>query len=248
MEHVIIKNKRRKNIIGTYYHAGKKLVILCHGFLGDKSEWGRFDKFAHVLSKKGYSVLSFDFTGSGESSDEVINIEKEIADLHSVIGYALKKGHHDIALVGLSLGGYVALKNYSKNIHTIILWAPVTQSMDRIPHWLRKRSAQKLFEIATKGYFTIHARKGARKKYQIDKNMIMERRTIIPQDYLPKVHCNVLIIHGDQDDTIPLLHSKQALQYLKHSHLHIIKEADHGFYEHLPEVFSTTLAWLKKHM
>ena len=43
------------------------LIILCHGFTGDKYEWGRFPEIAIVCNKEGIDALIFDFSGSGEN-------------------------------------------------------------------------------------------------------------------------------------------------------------------------------------
>src|SRR5271155_5466123 len=50
---------------------GKRLVILCHGFTGNKIESGRlFVQTARALQQAGISALRFDFMGSGDSSGE----------------------------------------------------------------------------------------------------------------------------------------------------------------------------------
>jgi len=50
---------------------GKRLVIFCHGFTGNKAESGRlFVQTARALQKAGINALRFDFMGSGDSSGE----------------------------------------------------------------------------------------------------------------------------------------------------------------------------------
>jgi esterase/lipase len=145
---------------------------MAHGFTGDKSEWGRFDKTAEVLNKSGYNVLAFDFSGSGESDDDSLTVDKQVDDLNCAINYVLDKGFKRIGLLGLSLGGFVSLKVYSaeKSIKTMVLWAPVTDKKENYAE--KKFNQEELKELKEKGYITKIMKAGVRRKIIIDKQMI----------------------------------------------------------------------------
>ena len=90
----------------------RRLVILAHGFTGLKSETGRlFVLTARTLAERGLDVLRFDFMGSGDSSGEFTAMTPctEIADLHTVIDWARRRGYRQIGVLGFSLGGAVSI-------------------------------------------------------------------------------------------------------------------------------------------
>ncbi len=64
---------------------------MAHGLTGDKSEHGYFDRVAEELNQVGYNVLTFDFTGRGESEGETIRIRGQIEDLETAISYLESK-------------------------------------------------------------------------------------------------------------------------------------------------------------
>src|SRR3989344_4456231 len=127
MEKVEFKNIRSKNLVGNFYMANNDSgIIMLHGFTGDKSEHGRFDRIAKALHEIGYNVLAFDFSGCGESDDDTLTLEKQINDYYSALRWFKAKGISRIGVFGLSLGGLVALRGYTPEILTLVLTAPVT--------------------------------------------------------------------------------------------------------------------------
>lgn len=251
MEKVSFKNSRNLNLVGNLHSAdSNSIIIMAHGFTGDKSEWGRFDKTAEAFNEAGYNVLAFDFSGSGESDDDSLTVGKQVDDLNCAIKFVLDKGFEDIGLLGLSLGGLVSLKTYSpeKNIETMVLWAPVTAKKEN--YVIKKKfSPEELKELREKGYITKIMEAGVRKKIIIDKQMIYDRETVDQKELLSNIDCPILIIHGNQDESVPLEDSKRAIKYLSpESKLEIIEEADHQFTEQLDTIISLTTNWFKQRL
>ena len=86
---------------------GKRLVILCHGFTGNKAEHSRlFVQTARALQKAGLNALRFDFMGSGDSSGEFQQMTPgtQIQDALDVLAWAQRR-YAKIAFLGLSFGG-----------------------------------------------------------------------------------------------------------------------------------------------
>jgi len=100
------------------------LVILCHGFTGDKYEWGRFPRAAEALEEVGFDALFFDFSGSGENLREVITLSKQVQDLEDVYAWAQAQGYTDISTIGLSFGGLTALVATLPGRVAAVFWAP----------------------------------------------------------------------------------------------------------------------------
>ena len=92
-------------IRGHLFGDGEKLVILCHMRPTDQTSWYGF---ADELAKAGYSALTFDFRGYGESegSKELSKIDR---DVEAAIETMRDKGYGSIYLVGASMGGTASL-------------------------------------------------------------------------------------------------------------------------------------------
>lgn len=99
-------------------------VIICHGFTGDKYEWGRFTKTANILNDEGFDALIFDFSGSSENERELILLSKQVKDLEDVYAWAKRQNYSWIAIIGLSFGGLTLLIADLPGIKTTIFWAP----------------------------------------------------------------------------------------------------------------------------
>lgn len=92
-------------INGHLFGSGEKIVILCHMRPSDQTSWYGF---AEELAKAGYSALTFDFRGYGESEGK-----KELSqidlDVEAAIASMRERGYGSIYLVGASMGGTASL-------------------------------------------------------------------------------------------------------------------------------------------
>jgi pimeloyl-ACP methyl ester carboxylesterase len=100
------------------------IVILCHGFRGDRHEWGRFPEAAAALEREGVDAIFFDFTGCGENARKPVMLSKQIADLEDIYKWALDKGYSRIGTIGLSFGGLVSLRATLPRRTVAVFWAP----------------------------------------------------------------------------------------------------------------------------
>jgi pimeloyl-ACP methyl ester carboxylesterase len=85
---------------------GPDWVILAHMFPTDQTSWF---PLAETLATRGYSVLTFDFRGYGDSHG-VKEIYKIDRDLAAAVHFARANGARRIVLIGASMGGTAALK------------------------------------------------------------------------------------------------------------------------------------------
>ncbi len=218
-------------------------IVMAHGFTGDRDEWGMFVTAADELCTSGFSVLRFDFAGSGESDDTSITVAKQVDDLQSAIGYVRGKGYPDIGLLGLSLGGLCSVLAYNEEIRTIVLWAPVTKA--KTPTKLKDVSRRE--ELKEKGFIIIKNRIG--REFRIDREYLLEREAINQRQILSRVRCPVLIIHGTDDDIVPPEHSVTAMESLQEgSRLELVEEGNHGFNGKMDRVMALSQEWFRKHL
>ncbi len=243
------ENSSGKKLVGDFYPASsEEAIIMCHGFTGDRHEWGRFDKLAEAFNETGFNVLTFDFSGSGESDDDSISVEKEVDDLKSAINFMRKKGFFKIGLFGLSMGGLICLNN-TENVSAIVLAAPVSNKEE---NYEEGRLIPKGFVKLENGNFLFKYKKDTdvfRRKVVVDKKIIEERENINQEELLRNVKCPVLIVHGTEDESVPLQDSENAIRYLNEdSRLYIIKSADHGFNDQIGEIADLSMDFFKKHL
>lgn len=242
MGKIVFENSKRLKLVGvldTPKNKKSNAIIISHGFMANKDR-SRFINLAKSLSKIGFAVLRFDFSGCGESDKAPITIKNQVDDLRSAIKYLRAKGFKSIILVGHSLGGLVSLLNYDKKIRTIVLLAPVTKTMT--PYIFRQT---KYLQLLKKQGFVILRQD--EKEFKIPREYLVERQSINQKRILSKIKCLVLIIHGTRDDHIPLSHSKEALKYLpEKSKLQIIENGDHKLDRDFDDVTKTSLSWISK--
>lgn len=121
-------------ILVAVYHAAQAisssipLVIMCHGFGGDKSGRGRvLVSLSEILSKAGIASLRFDFLGSGDSEGSLSDVTPSacIQNLLDIV-QAVPKECGPIGLFGRSYGGYICLQAAAslENVVAIAVDAP----------------------------------------------------------------------------------------------------------------------------
>ena len=249
MEKVNFKNSRGLNLVGDFYSEDPdRIVIMMHGFTGDRHEWGKFDRTAEELQVAGNSILNFDFSGSGESDDDFLTIDNETDDANCAVRYAKDRGYTTIGFLGSSLGARIAAKAYTPEIKTMVFWTPVTHPYP-FKDLHERYTVEQLKELEEKGYFTYTKDAGFRKKLVIDKIILEDRKNANPQDILSHIRCPVLIIQGNKDTLVPLEGSKKSMQYLSlDSRLIIVPGANHKLENHVDEFIVHTIDWFNKYL
>jgi len=245
MEHVIFKNSRNLCLAGCLYPAESEIIIImCHGFMSDKSSLGRFDRLAESFQKSGFNVLTFDFSGCGESDADVITISGEVDDLQSAVAFAKCKKFRKIAFYGHSLGTLICLKAFTPDIITLVLTGAVTDSIKY--KWDDYYSGEQLEELKNKGFITAIDRTG--KSRQISGETLSGFEKIEQKNLLETITCPVLIIHPDAkydwEEQQLLKGSRQAMNYLsRDSVLEIVKGKSHSLADYIDQVIELANKW-----
>lgn len=250
MERVLFTNSRKKMLVGHLYPSqSTSIIIMVHGFTSDKFSRGRADILAEAFTRSGFHVLTFDFSGCGESDDDSLTVAKEVDDLQSAIQFAKARGFNKIALYGHSLGSLICLKCAGPEIETMVLSGALTGAMNY--DWEDYFSKEQMTERAEKGCLTLHREGETRKTVIVDKQMLLDFAEINQSELFRHVSCPVLLIHGNNDEEERLLleRSERAMQYLSNdSELAIIDGATHSFMEHLDTLTDLANRWYVKYM
>jgi pimeloyl-ACP methyl ester carboxylesterase len=244
---VLIQSKTGSTLHGVLYLQGddsikESIVIMCHGFTGDKYEWGRFPEMARRCNQEDYDGLIFDFSGSGENKREPITITKQIIDLESVYAWVKSEGYKRTAVLGLSLGGLTTLGANLSDVEAYVFWAPVTflHTTNDQTSWF-KDIRNGPVEIPTSGESG---------PIIIDMNFVIEFGKFRVKPALKGLDKPTLIVQGTMDESVPLELTRKAFKMLpentKNKFIEI-EGAGHDFEgEHLEKFIDTTIQWLKK--
>lgn len=256
MKLTLITNKENVNLTGFLEGGSKKelknkLVILCHGFLGNKDNWF-FQALSKKISESGYSCFRFDFSGCGDSQGafEESTISKQIEDIASVVDYFKKKGYQIFSLIGHSMGGTEVLVYQSKyaDAKCIVAIAPRVYNAKAVTE---RYSKEQLALLDTQGFFMYT--NSAQKTYKITKKFIddrMKNYTDI-RTYAKKIMSPVLLVHGTGDITTNISESRELSASLENASMILLKEieqATHGFEqkEHEESLLHTISSFLER--
>ncbi|AIE61284.1 alpha/beta hydrolase [Bacillus methanolicus] len=102
------------------FEGGKRAVLLLHGFTGNSADVRMLGRF---LEKKGYTCHAPHYKGHGVPPEELVHTGPEDWWKDVLEGYEFlkKRGHDEIAVAGLSLGGVFSLKlGYTHPVKGII--------------------------------------------------------------------------------------------------------------------------------
>ena len=103
------------------------LVVLCHGFTGNRDGDGHFQPLADTLAADSIATIRVDFAGNGESEEPftAYTLQSMYDDIESAIEYMRDQYPIGaIGLVGHSMGGRAVSLHLSDQIAAAALWSP----------------------------------------------------------------------------------------------------------------------------
>lgn len=208
----------------THSNVGENLVVLIHGFAGTKVEPHRmYKKLSKRLSDDGFTVLRFDFVGSGDSDGdfEDMTIRCEIEDSFNVIEYCRNKFNvKKLFIHGYSMGGCIAsCVAASIENNGLVLWSPVSS-----PYW-------NFYHLLGKDKF-MQGLKGENVDYLgdiIGSKFFKELIDINPLEKAEYYNKPVFIIHGTQDNDVLPLNAYSYSSKFHNCNIHFIENADHCY-------------------
>lgn len=245
----IYNKKGRRLIIQLWQAPSSVLIILVHGITNNRFSHGLFKIIAKFLQQKQYSVLSFDFSGHGESDDEIFSITSAVDDLTAVIEFAQQKKYKHIALLGHSFGALVCLKNYSSVISTMLFIGGLTGPVPW--QWHDVCLPEHVSNIEKTGYAVVPLEVGSRKILKLDPELIHDLQSVNQQELFSSIQCPLLFVHGNQQEHERVLCdlSLQAQKHLKcYSQFHVLQNADHRFLSAIDHVKKHVHDWLSVYM
>ncbi|MFX1446194.1 MAG: alpha/beta hydrolase [Promethearchaeota archaeon] len=218
------------------------LIMICHGFTGDKYEWGRFPTTAKALNEAGFDALIFDFSGSGENEREFITLSKQARDLEDVYNWAKNEGYSWIGAIGLSFGGLTLLVANLPEVKTLVFWAPAFHLKNMFSPHAQENLKRKPLILPTSG-------KGD--PIKINNTFVEELSKYDTITYLQNLSIPALIVQGTKDRAVRPRNIREAFKHLPqddHHKLIEIENAGHDFDgDHLTQFIEVSINWLKNY-
>lgn len=233
-------------------------VVLAHGITVDKDEdgdsqagIGAFVQLADALCNSQYNVLRFDFRGHGESGHlpEQMTISGELLDLTASMDYAKKRWPLPTAIAAASFGATSAVMYAAEkqDIPCMVLWNPVLDLrktfLEPILPWAKQSfNAEAYAFLEEHGYMLLDG------FFKLGRPLIDEMRRIKPFEYMKRIRCPVLTLHGDEDTYVPYEVARKHARCNSRSEFVTVPGSEHGFGR--PEdrrfVIPRTLEWIQR--
>lgn len=208
-------------------------VIFLHGFPASNN-YAVSTRIGESLEKLNYLVLRFEFSGTNSSDGqlEFKLMSEEVKDIKYAIDFIQSNyKFNKLILVGHSTGAIdAALYAYQDaRIDKLVLLGGVGNLKEAVSYDF---SDEQVNEFLTKGYITFKRENYWTYNKKLNKAFYEEFFTLDVLGSLNKFKNQVLIIHGENDEAVPV--SKDPIELneaAKNSRLVIIKNADHKFLE-----------------
>lgn len=247
-EEVFFPNGRGRTLKGVFHHpaSGKSLsaAILCHGMESNK-ESDKIVALSRALAEKGILALRFDFSYARESSGkfEDITYSGEVEDLRAAYDFVLRLPVEKIGILGSSMGGTVALL-FAAQEKRIAALAAIAAPLhpDRITETLL--SKEEVERWRREGFLFYHGRR-------INISLLKDLENIDVPKAVKQISCPVLIVHGDQDETVAVAEAQELYAHIEApKRLAILRGADHRLTRpaHLQRALDESRDWLVHHL
>ena len=217
------------------------LLILCHGFAGDKAS-SVIAAVAKKLAARNIRCVTFDWPGHGKSpaSSQELSISNCLRDLDTVLSHSRIEGR-PVYIFATSFGGYLAMlyqKSHPDAFEKIILRSPALRMPEIFEGFIREEQRERF-------------RQGEALNFGFERELLLTNRFAkdlqehplyegeIPGS--PSIH----IIQGDRDDVV---NPSDTIAYAQRNHcsLTLVKGADHRYKNpgNLEQILSATEAFL----
>jgi len=246
-EKPIVFQSQDAQIVGIL-HTPKKstqsLIILCHGFTGDKIESRRlFVEAARAFSHAGYAAFRFDFYGSGDSAGDFSDslISHNISNLIDAMAWGRNQGYTTIVVLGISMGAATAILTLEN------------QAADALIAWSTVPDMKKLFETKNTNFAKL---KDQIESYEFDgwllrRDFWEDALKYDIKNALQNLSMPKLIVQGDADQQLFVEGFEEfKLIVQPPCDFMLMPGAGHTFetVRHRKQVIRQTVTWLNRHI
>ena len=221
------------------------LVIIIHGFTGHMEE-RHILAVSETLKETGCATLRVDMYGHGSSDGEFAKhtLFKWMSNALTVIDYARSLDFvSDLYLCGHSQGGMMAMLAAGMKHEYIKGLIPLSPAW-MIPEHARKGTllGQDFDPDHIPDMLPAWGDRG------LEGNYVRVAQTIHVEDFIDRYDGPVLIVHGDEDETVPVQYGIEAARRYKDAKLVLIPGDTHCYDHHLEAVTEAVAEWIRKQL
>ncbi|MBE5788865.1 MAG: alpha/beta hydrolase [Clostridiales bacterium] len=219
------------------------LVIVIHGFTGHMEE-RHIVAVAQALNEIGFATLRVDMYGHGNSDGkfEDHTLYKWLTNALTVIDYARSLDFvTDIWLCGHSQGGMTVMLAGAMKRDVIRGLIPLS------PAWMIPEGARNGTLLGqTFDPYRIPDVLPAWGDRGLGGNYVRVAQTIHVEEAIDRYTGPVLIVHGDQDEAVPVEYGIRAAERYRNCKLVLIPGDTHCYDYHLDQVLDAVKTWMRK--
>ena len=254
MNSISFRNGRGLTLRG-YIHVPPKYdkregaaILFLHGFPSNAQGFSS-TRLSKVIEKTSYLFLTFSFSHSppseGKFEDKLMS--REVEDIKYAINFLEENyGFKQLVLAGISTGAIDASLYAWKDqrLSKLILMGAESDTKHSVRYDF---TDQQVHDFWTKGFIRYNRPGHWVHRQRLKKTFYDEFFTLDIQKAMKRYKKPLLIIHGENDQSVPLKEAEELLKIAnKPKRLVIIKGADHRFSR--PEHFRKVLKVIKKFM
>ncbi|MEW6670717.1 MAG: alpha/beta fold hydrolase [Thermodesulfobacteriota bacterium] len=245
---VHFKNHLGETLAGTLHQPEKpsgKGIIIGHCFTCSRHT-RVLQQMGRDLSAARFLVLRFDFSGNGQSEGAFVESShsKHVAEMETAASFLADNGARWMGLAGHSMGGTIALLAAArmKSVQSVCILATRVSGM-KATHFL---SSGQQAELQRSGRVSFSSRG---RSLELSKDFFDDADTYDMLKVVDSIKKPLLIVHGDQDEIVPV---NEALEASRRNPavttLEIIQGADHMFSreDHRRQVASMVTDWFAR--
>lgn len=252
-----LKTENSRICLSSYGETNKETILFIHGFPLSKETWEEQVKFLSPY----FRIVTYDLCGLGNSTNETgfVTIDSHVADLIAILDFLKLKR---VNLVGLSMGGYIALRAvnlFPERFKSLIL---SNTRADADSNEAKEKRFAQIASLSNGGHATFakdtsmalyseeFRKKNFDKPLQLKELILRQSKNGLcgnilamasrqdANEFLAKIKLPVLVITGDKDKVIPHKEGLKMKTLIPGAKLYQIKEAGHLSNIEQPVVFS----------
>lgn len=183
------------------------LVVMCHGFTGNRAGDGHFEPLARDLAEQGIASVRLDFAGCGDSAEPYTEytLTNMAADVDAAIAWMQEQYNTrgPVALVGHSMGGRLASlypKLGSYPAAALALWSPANGTGLHGLEFLNINDSSQVEALAAEA--EANGQAGTKWGVEISAAFVQQMRDSDPNAALREAGIPVLLTYSGQDTVL----------------------------------------------
>ena len=179
------------------------VVLLAHDFLTDRhGQNGRLDRIGARYREAGLATLSLDFSGLGESDDDVITLAGEAEDLRAASSWLAGLGFNRQMIHANGFGATAALLARPEHVRTAVLVGAIVGPQSIL--WEHVFSPDQLDQLDRHGLTRlVDDNPNPRRWNVLSKQTLADVSLQSPETTMADLSWPVLMVHGALTDEFP---------------------------------------------